>query len=108
MTGGKATDSQKRRKTDKRREGAKNRSFPGNINNRWDTPKGAPLQNRGRKLSLQKCKIWGQATCVWNIKLKGTDIFEKVNKTSELDEEFSAKRNQGVAGIKKKTTAANT
>ena len=91
-------------------------SFPGNINNRWDTPKGAPLQNRGRKLSLQKCKIWGQATCVWNIKLKGTDItmyptvkvFEKVNKTSELDEEFSAKRNQRVAGIKKKTTDANT
>ena len=48
--------------------------------------------------------------------MKGTDItmyptvkvFEKVNKTSELDEEFSAKRNQGVAGIKKKTTAANT
>ena len=36
------------------------------------------------------------------------NIFEQVNKTSKLDEEFSEKRNQRVAGIKKKTTDANT
>jgi hypothetical protein len=64
-SGGKATNSQKRRKTNKRRGGAKLAagqkicSFPDNINNSRDTPKGAPLQNRGRKLSLQKCKIGG-------------------------------------------------
>ena len=62
------------------------------------------MQNLGAGYLCLEYKVEGYR----HYNVSKVNIFEQVNKTSKLDEEFSEKRNQRVAGIKKKTTDANT